>query len=85
MKYVNMSNKKCKLTYVLTLNKDLPQGINESRIRLAVYRAVDAALDNYSKTVEEVAFNIELAATYIPEREKVRHRGISDESRARAL
>ena len=52
---------------------------------MAVYRAVDAALDNYSKTVEEVAFNIELAATYIPEREKVRHRGISDESRARAL
>merc|ERR1719357_1895863 len=30
------------------------QGINESRIRLAVYRAVDAALDNYSKTVEEI-------------------------------
>ena len=32
----------------------MTQGVNESRIRLAVYRAVDAALDNYSKTVEEV-------------------------------
>ena len=31
------------------------QGVNESRIRLAVYRAVDSALDEYSKTVEDVS------------------------------
>ena len=31
------------------------QAVNESRIRLAVYRAVDAALDDYSKTVEDVS------------------------------
>ena len=30
------------------------QSVNESRIRLAVYRAVDSALDSYSRTVEEV-------------------------------
>jgi len=30
------------------------QGINESRIRLAVYRAVDSALDEYSTTVEDL-------------------------------
>merc|ERR1712037_858232 len=30
------------------------QAVNESRIRLAVYRAVDAALDDYSKTVEDI-------------------------------
>ena len=31
------------------------QAVNESRIRLAVYRAVDAALEDYSKTVEDVS------------------------------
>jgi len=30
------------------------QSVNESRIRLAVYRAVDSALDSYSRTVEEI-------------------------------